>query len=268
VEVHARRVRFEDADLLQWMLRDISERRQLDKLRDDLAAMIYHDLRSPLANIVSSVEILATMLPDDPATSGATHAVLEIAQHSIDRIQRLINSLLDINRLEEGQPLGERALVAVGELAAEAAKAATPLTRGRNQTIEVALPADMPRVNVDEDMIRRVLINLLENASKFTPLGSRISLSGTADGQWATLWVQDNGPGIAAADQERIFDKYTRLDQKGAPNGLGVGLAFCRLAVEAHGGRIWVESAPGEGARFAFSLPTTTSGSASHPTGS
>jgi len=256
VEVHARRVAFEDADLLQWMLRDITERRKLDKLRDDLAAMIYHDLRSPLANIVSSVEILATMLPDDPATRGATHAVLDIAQHSIDRIQRLINSLLDINRLEEGQPLGERIMVPVEELAAEAAKAAAPLTTGRKQTIDVTLPADLPKVSVDEDMIRRVLINLLENASKFTPVGSEISLSGGADGSWATLWVQDNGPGIPAADQERIFEKYTRLDQKGAPSGLGVGLAFCRLAVEAHGGRIWVESSPGEGARFAFTLPT------------
>jgi PAS domain S-box-containing protein len=256
VEVHARRVAFEDADLLQWMLRDISERRQLDKLRDDMAAMIYHDLRSPLANIVSSVEILGTMLPDDPATRSATDTVLEITQHSIDRIQRLISSLLDINRLEAGQPLGERAIVPVADLAAEATKAATPLATGRKQTIQVALPAGMPKVNVDEDMIRRVLINLLENASKFTPIGSQISLSGQGNGSWATLWVQDEGPGIPPADQERIFEKYTRLEQKGAPTGLGVGLAFCRLAVEAHGGRIWVESAPGEGARFAFTLPT------------
>jgi len=257
VEVQARQVAFEDADLLQWMLRDITERRDLDKLREDLAAMIYHDLRSPLTNIVSSVEILSTMLPDDPASRTAATAVLDITRNSIDRIQRMVNSLLDLHRLEAGQPVGDRTSASLADLAEQAEKAASPLTAARNQTLRVSLPPDLPSVDIEEDMIRRVLINLLENASKYTPVGSDISLGGEADGAWATLWVQDNGPGIATEEQQRIFEKYTRINRKSTPSGLGVGLAFCRLAVEAHGGRIWVESKVGHGARFAFTLPTT-----------
>jgi signal transduction histidine kinase len=105
------------------------------------------------------------------------------------------------------------------------------------------------------DMIRRVLINLMENASKFTPPEGKIELGGKQDGDWVQMWVQDNGPGIPTADQERIFNKFTRLKSEGAPSGLGVGLAFCRLAVEGHGGKIRVESEPGHGSKFIVSLP-------------
>lgn len=256
VEVQARRVAFEDADLLQWMLRDITERRELEKLREDLAAMIYHDLRSPLTNIISGVEILGTMLPSDPATRNAAETVLDITRHSIDRIQRMVNSLLDIHRLEAGQPLGQRVIIAPTELAEEALKAAAPLAEPRNQSLTIDLPPAMPSINVDEDMIRRVIVNLLENASKYSPSGSHIQVGGQPDGAWATLWVQDDGPGIAPEDRERIFEKYTHRGHQGSATGLGVGLAFCRLAVEAHGGRIWLESEPGQGTRFSFTLPT------------
>jgi NtrC-family two-component system sensor histidine kinase KinB len=256
VEVQAHQVSFEEADLLQWMLRDITERRELDKLREELAGMIYHDLRSPLTNIVSSVEILGTMLPDDPATRQVADAVLDIARHSIDRLQRMTNSLLDIQRLEAGQQPGERVAVSPAALAEEARRAALPMTDTRGQTLLVELPASMPAVQVDEDMIRRVLINLLENASKFTPSGSEIRMGGRGDGAWATVWVEDNGPGISAEDSRRIFEKYTRITG-GTPSGLGLGLAFCRLAVEAHGGHIWLDSQPGKGSRFSFTLPAT-----------
>ena len=104
-------------------------------------------------------------------------------------------------------------------------------------------------------MIRRVLINLMENASKFTPPEGKIELGGKQDGDWVQLWVQDNGPGIPFAEQEHIFEKFTRLQGQGNANGLGVGLAFCRLAVTGHGGRIWVESEVGKGSKFILTLP-------------
>jgi PAS domain S-box-containing protein len=257
VEVRARRVTLGEGELLQWRMRDITERRELDTLRDDLAAMIYHDLRSPLANIVSSVEILGTMLPDDPASRGATEAVLAVTRNSIDRIQRMINSLLDIHRLEAGMPVAERTRVSPAELAEQSLSAAASLAESRSQTLAIEVPAGLPSVNVDEDMIRRVLINLLENASKHTPPGSQIVLGGEASADGVTLWVEDNGPGIAPEDKERIFEKYARSGSRAGAAGLGVGLAFCRLAVEAHGGRIWLESEPGQGARFCLTLPVS-----------
>ncbi len=107
-------------------------------------------------------------------------------------------------------------------------------------------------------MSRRVLINLIENAIKFTPTGGQIEVGAKPDGDWLEFWVKDSGPGIPPADQTRIFEKFTRLRGKDKPGGLGVGLAFCRLAVNGHGGRIWVVSQPGAGAEFHFTLPAAT----------
>jgi PAS domain S-box-containing protein len=258
IQVYVRRVVFEDVESLQWTLRDISERKDLDHLRDDLMAMIYHDLRSPLANIVSSLDVLSTLLQGNENES--IHSVMTIALRSTDRSQRLISSLLDISRLESGQAIVSQQAASPISLAGDAVEAVRPMVeKSRRQSLKVDLPAKLPSVWVDADMIRRVLINLLENASKFTPPDGRIEIGAKTEGSWVQMWVQDNGPGIPFADQERIFDKFTRLKGENIPGGLGVGLAFCRLAVTGHGGRIWVESKPGEGARFILSLPVVKS---------
>jgi len=104
-------------------------------------------------------------------------------------------------------------------------------------------------------MIHRVLINLMENASKFTPPEGRIELGGKQDGEWVQLWVQDNGSGIPFSEHDHIFEKFTRLNGPDNASGLGVGLAFCRLAVNGHGGKIWVESEVGKGSKFILTLP-------------
>jgi signal transduction histidine kinase len=126
---------------------------------------------------------------------------------------------------------------------------------GKEQRILLELPPELPPVLVDAEMVRRVLINLLENATKYTPPSSTIILGASQRPGEVELWVRDNGPGIPTGEQERIFEKYTRVDLPNRPRGLGLGLAFCRLAVEMHGGRIWVESEPGQGACFRFTLP-------------
>ena len=253
IQVYAREVLIDDVSHLQWILRDITERKNLDSLRDDLISMIYHDLRSPLANIVSSLDVFDAMLPQegDPAF----RSLLNIALRSTDRIQRLTNSLLDINRLETGQPVGNTFPTAPILLASEAVDAVLPVAETKDQVIKLGVPSNLPHVLVEGDMIRRVLTNLLENAVKFTLPGGEIFVGGNLDGEWVHMWVQDTGPGIPSADQRRIFDKYTRLKAKEGPKGIGLGLAYCRLAVEGHGGRIWVESQPGQGARFCFTLP-------------
>ena len=256
IEVHARRVEFEETDSLQWILRDITERKDLDVLREDLTAMIYHDLRSPLANIVSSLDMLSGMVAAEDKE--AVQTILTIAVSSTDRIQRLVSSLLDVNRLESGQPVADQQAVDPIQLIQKAAHDVNPAARGRRQTVKIDLPQKLPHIWVDVDMVRRVLINLLENASKFTPTGGEIVVGAHAEDGWVRMWVSDNGPGIPPADQERIFDKFMRLRGKDKPGGLGIGLAFCRLAVQGHGGRIWVESEQGKGSKFHFTFPIAT----------
>ncbi|MBK8782276.1 MAG: GAF domain-containing protein [Anaerolineales bacterium] len=252
VEVHARRVEFEETDSVQWILRDITERKELDSLRDDMTSMIYHDLRSPLGNIVSSLEMMSGLMPEDETLN----TMLNIARNSTARIQRLVNSLLDINRLESGQQIMDQNSVDPVLLVREAIRDVEPGVNGRQQTLINKATSILPLIWVDVDMIHRVFINLMENAIKFTPVEGRIEIGAqTTDGVFVKFWVRDNGPGIAAIDQERIFDKFTRVRGKDRPGGLGVGLAFCRLAVLGHGGEIWIESEVGKGTTFWLTLP-------------
>lgn len=259
VEIYVHKISFGGEDLLQWIIRDITERKQLDALRDDLSAMIYHDLRSPLANIVSSLDMLNALVPENE--NHVMHQVLAIAIRSSDRMQRLINSLLDINRLEAGQPITNRKSVEVQPLVREALDAVQPITSTKRQNVIHEVEGDLPKIWVDEDMIRRVLINLLENATKFTHVDGDISIGAKAEGDWIRFWVRDTGPGIPPEAQDVIFNKFSRMpidrlqSADRFPKGLGLGLAFCKLAVQAHGGKIGVESEVGAGSCFYFIVP-------------
>ena len=253
VLVHLRSVLVEDGTNFQWLIRDISERKKLDRLRDDLISMIYHDLRSPLSNIVSSLDVFDAMLPKDG--DPAFRSLLNIALRSTERIQRLTNSLLDMSRLKSGQPVVHRVSSSAVFLAVEAIDAVSPVAETKNQVINLEIPADAPTLMIDADMIRRVLINLLENAVKYSPPNGEITLGAEIDQHQTKIWIQDSGPGISTKEQEYIFDKFTRLNPEGDQKGFGLGLAYCRLAVEGHGGQIWIESELGQGARFNFTLP-------------
>ncbi len=253
VEIHVQKIMFQGVDSLQWTLRDITERKELDSLREDLAAMIYHDLRAPLANIISSLDILDTMLP--PESSSSIRSIFQITYRSADRMQRLISSLLDINRLETGQQILNKKTVDIVELAQEAKETVFSSIESKQQKILMHFPKKVVTLHVDVDMIRRVMINLLENANKFTAMGGTIDFGAQPNAKTIKVWVEDNGLGIPREMQEFIFEKFTRLKVEGTPKGVGLGLAFCRLAIQAHGGRIWVESKPGHGSRFIFSLP-------------
>jgi two-component system, NtrC family, sensor histidine kinase KinB len=263
VDIYIRKINFEGEELLQWIIRDISERKQLDSLRDDLSAMIYHDLRSPLANIVSSLDMLRTLVPD-LADSGQTPVISQIVQIAIrssERMQRLINSLLDINRLEAGQQITNRKQVEVQPLIREALESVHPIIATKRQKVRLEVEEGLPNIWVDEDMIRRVVINLLENATKFTHLEGTLTVGASREKDWVQIWVKDTGPGIPAEAQETIFNKFTRVQAERLqgdrlPKGVGLGLAFCRMAVHAHGGNIRVESEPGAGSCFTFTVPT------------
>lgn len=255
VDVYARRVEIEGAPCLQWIFRDISERKDLDALREDLSAMIYHDLRSPLANMISSLDILESLLPIEENDS--LKSVFQIATRSTERMQRLISSLLDINRLEAGQPIANRAAVIVANLVEDGLDAVMPMLENKRLVVTRELEPDLPPAFVDADMIRRVVINLLDNASKFTPMNGRLRVTARLAGEWIEVGISDSGPGIPPEAREAIFNKFARLQGERMPKGLGLGLAFCRLAVQSHGGKIWVEGEPEHGSRFLFTLPVS-----------
>jgi PAS domain S-box-containing protein len=250
VRVFVRRIRLENEDLLQWLLHDITERKSMDALRDELISMIYHDLRSPLANVMYSIEMLQSVLPPENLTG---RTLIEVANRATNRIQRLTNSLLDIKTLEAGQPVTNRTEVPVSEFITNAVDAIRPLAEAKDQHVETDLSLNSQTVNINRDMITRVLINLLENAVKYTPGKGRIRAGAKQAGVGIEVWVEDNGPGIPREHWDGIFNKYTRLDNRDL--GFGLGLSFCRLAVEGHGGSIWIEPVEGRGARFVFSLP-------------
>jgi len=255
-QVSVRPVNFEDADVLQWNFHDISERKALDDLRNDLTSMIFHDLRSPLSNIISSLDILSGLV--NAKENETIESILGIAVNSTTRIERLVNSLLDINRLESGQKIVNQDVVSLYEMANEAVMEVQAIAESRRQEISCLIPSDLPPIWVDEDMILRVLLNLLENATKFTPSGGKIVANASQEDGWVIVSIEDNGPGIPVLERERIFDKFTRLRGSHRPGGLGIGLAFCKIAVEGHGGDIWVESQNNVGTTFYFTLPVAT----------
>ena len=253
VHVNVHPIKIEDQQRIEWILRDISERKKLDQLRDDLTSMIYHDLRSPLSNVISSLDVIQATLTDQ--TDEELESLFEIATRSTQRIQRLTKSLLDINRLESGQPITNKESAQPARLIKNARIALQSSSEAKNQQVRLVLPDQLPPLVADQDMLERVLINLLQNAIKFSPADGEIEMGAEEENHSIHFWVKDSGPGVAPEYKDRIFDKFTRIHPDERIKGLGLGLAFCRLAIEGHGGKIWVENLPDGGARFSFTLP-------------
>jgi PAS domain S-box-containing protein len=253
IHVNVHPIKIEDQQRIEWILRDISERKKLDQLRDDLTSMIYHDLRSPLSNVISSLDVIQATLPEQK--DDELESLFDIATRSTQRIQRLTKSLLDINRLESGQPITSKEPCQPALLIQNAQLALISSSNAKNQQVKIALPEQLPKLMADQDMLERVLINLLQNAIKFSPPEAEIEIGAKKENTSIHFWVQDSGPGVDPDSKDRIFDKFTRIHPDERIKGLGLGLAFCRLAVEGHGGKIWVENLPKAGAKFSFTLP-------------
>lgn len=253
VEVYAKSLESTGLDVIQWAERDLSEALQLEYLRNDLISMVYHDLRGPLTNIVLSFGTLQS----DMDRLGPEHVrtLVTAGRRSANYMQLLIESLLSLQRLEQDQQLADIEEGPVDAIIQEATEQIKPRLEDAGHALTLDIAPDLPPVRVDRSMIGRVILNLLENASKYMPTAGNITVSAKADGDALQVSVSDTGPGIAPEDQERIFDKFTRIRRSKGPTGLGLGLAFCKLAIEAHGGWLWVESEVGEGATFSFTLP-------------
>lgn len=253
VQVRVRRVKRDGRACIEWVIQDMSTQVELQQLRQDLSAMIYHDLRGPLTSIHGSIYKLGQVLQNHE--NPAVLKLLHIGFRGTRQLQQMVESLLDIQRMEEGQSILNRQNVEAQVIAADAVQLVQPLAQDAGQVLTFDVTRDFPMLFVDSDMIIRVLINLMENAVKYTPEGGSIHLKGSWDEDNAYFTISDSGPGIPADKKDSIFDKFSRVKYQDAPKGVGLGLAFCRLAVEAHGGDIRVESEVGKGSDFIVRLP-------------
>jgi two-component system, OmpR family, phosphate regulon sensor histidine kinase PhoR len=236
-------------------LRDVTAQRALERQKDEFLAHVSHDLRTPLAGIKASIGVV---LANEPAgTPEPLHRMFVNVDLAADRMGNLVADLLELARFQAGRLGLQRGATDLGALAARAAAAIEPLAQARGQRVEVALPAAPLVASADPHRLERVLLNLLGNAQKYGREGGRIGLRLEQRGDKALFAVSDDGPGIALADQPHVFERFWRSESEAAQRsqGSGLGLPIARAIVELHGGRIWVESVPGEGATFYVALP-------------
>lgn len=211
--------------------------------------MMVHDLRGPITGVKGALELLS----EAPSVPDSDRRLLDAARRNVGRQLELVDGILEIARLEEGRLPVRPESVPLGPLVEEAARALTPAAEARGLKLVLDVPVDLPAVLADPSLVARVIENLVGNAVKFSaPAAGPIQVSARLDGAAVEVRVRDTGPGVDEKVRERLFEKFTVGDLPG--RGSGLGLAFCRLAVEAQGGRIRLEST-GPGAVFAFSLP-------------
>jgi two-component system sensor histidine kinase/response regulator len=234
--------------------------KKLEELKDNLTHMIVHDMASPIQTISMALDLV---LSDGPDQNAESVDVLSRAWDASRNLTEMVNSLLDISRMESGQMPLRRANVELRHLAEEAAEAMQLLTGAKNIRLVVQGPEVF--LYADKDLIRRVFVNLIGNAVKFTPAGGAVTISVSASDGQTRAEVRDNGCGIPEQYHERIFEKFSQVEssREECKHSTGLGLTFCKLAVAAHNGKIGVQSRPGEGSTFWFSLPVTHTGARS-----
>jgi two-component system, OmpR family, sensor histidine kinase KdpD len=221
-----------------------------ERLRNTLLSSLSHDLRTPLASICGGI---GSLLEREAAfDAGARRELLETVHEEAERLSRLVQNLLEMTRLESGAVKVRKEWHPIEEVVGAV------LTRFSARLVDrdivTRLPDDLPLVPIDDVLIEQVLINLVDNAIKYTPSGSPIEVGAWTDGGGVTVEVADRGPGLPRGEESRVFEKFHRA-QPGDGRGAGLGLAICLALVQAHGGRIWAENRPGGGLAFRFSIP-------------
>jgi two-component system sensor histidine kinase KdpD len=235
------------------LAQDALVRMESERLRNSLLAALSHDLRTPLTVLIGLAESLSLTKPPITAQQGE---IADSIKDEARRMSTLVGNLLDMARIESGEVKLNLAWQPFEEVVGSALGAARAMLR--EHVIEVRLPRDLPLVQFDALLIERVLVNLLENASKYTPPGSRVVLAAEVAGGQLSVSVTDDGPGLPHGREEAVFQKFTRGDRESATPGVGLGLAICRAIIESHLGRISASNRPGGGANFTFTLPLGT----------
>jgi two-component system sensor histidine kinase KdpD len=229
---------------------DAELRIETERLRNSLLSSVSHDLRTPLATITGAV---STILDDSARFDERTRReLLESVHEEAERLNRLVENLLEMTRLESGALQLRRELHPPEEIIGAALSRLAKRLGARRITTRV--PPDLPLVAMDDVLIEQVLVNLLDNAIKYTPAGSPVEINATATDQNLTVEVADRGPGLAPGREDKVFEKFYQTNP-GEGRGAGLGLAICQGIVRAHGGRIWAQNLPGGGVAFLFTLP-------------
>ncbi|HEU5207883.1 MAG TPA: hybrid sensor histidine kinase/response regulator [Longimicrobiales bacterium] len=244
------RAREEAERTAETMERLAREAEAATRARDDLLATVSHDLRNPIGTIYTS----AALLLDLPLDDTQRQRQVQIIKRTAERMNRLIQDLLDASRIEAGHFTVEPHPVTVRSLVDDAHEMLAPIADADGISLSEDVDDPDARVMADAERVQRVLSNLVGNAVKFTPRGGSIHLRVDRDGDMCRFSVHDQGPGIPPENLDRVFDRYWQ-GNSGAGGGAGLGLAIARGIVAAHGGRIWAESEPGQGATFRFTLP-------------
>jgi Na+/proline symporter/nitrogen-specific signal transduction histidine kinase len=230
---------------------------ELDRMKDDFISTVTHELRTPLTSIRAFSEILH----DHPGIDAAErHRFLGLIIKESERLTRLINQVLDLAKLESGMAEWHTAQLDLRTIVEDAANATSQLYKSRGVALEVRLPASVAAVDADRDRLMQVMLNLLSNAVKFCEEGrGRVEVRLLERDACVCVEVEDNGIGISREDQRVIFDKFRQVGDTltRKPAGTGLGLAICRQIIAHFGGSLWVESEPGHGSTFGFSLPAT-----------
>ncbi len=232
-------------DELEQSYRDLKE---LQDTKEHLTQMIIHDLKNPLTGIKANLEIVGMEELQE------TQECLDAAQRSCDLLFNMIQDLLDISKMEEGQLSLNLETLGVGEVIEPVAAEFDQPARAEDKEIQVVLSPDVPPASFDRNLIYRTLSNLLINAIKHTARGGVITIGAEQEDGMLRVKVADTGHGIPQESLQRIFDKFGQVESR-QRSGTGLGLTFCKMAVESHGGRIWAESEEGKGSVFTFELP-------------
>jgi two-component system sensor histidine kinase KdpD len=234
--------------------RDALVNMESERLRNSLLSAISHDLRTPLTSILGISGILKAQSEQNPLVAVESQQSMISALHEQTfRMQQLVINLLDMARLQSGKIQLNRQWQMLEEIVGSALRIMRP-TLEKHQ-VSTHLPEDLPLLQFDAVMLERVLCNLFDNACKYTPENSMITISARQKGQDVWVSVADNGPGLPAGLGEHIFDKFTRGEKESAKPGVGLGLSICQAIIQAHGGKIWAETQAPHGAIFIFSLP-------------
>jgi two-component system sensor histidine kinase KdpD len=224
-----------------------------ERLRNSLLAALSHDLRTPLTSLVGLSESLAG---SKPALASSQLEMAQALHEEALRMSALVSNLLDMARIQSGEVKFNLQWQALEEVVGSALRVSRSLLK--HHLVSTRLAPDLPLLRFDAVLLERVLCNLLENAAKYTPAGSKIVIAAQPQGAWVHVMVYDNGPGLPHGKEEEIFEKFTRGERESAKPGVGLGLAICRAIIEAHGGKIAACPSPEGGAGFVFSLPRGT----------